>query len=133
MFCDILNFTLHIKCLLRDFSEKAGFPAGGLSSLGQARRFFRQANNFSLESGGNAMHIPPLFNLGHLLVGEDATWPTMTPSSNWGWTWIEVQAPPKRKKSIPSLLWILRIQAMRIERTTFVSAMASVSPERISS
>ena len=25
----------------------------------------------------------------------------MTPSSNWGWTWIMVQAPPKRKKSIP--------------------------------
>src|SRR5581483_7656502 len=40
------------------------------------------------------------FVLAHLLVGGRTPCP-VTPSSNWGWTWIMVQAPPKRKKSIP--------------------------------
>jgi S-adenosylmethionine decarboxylase proenzyme len=33
--------------------------------------------------------------LGHLLVGEDGPCRTFKPSFNWGWTWIQIQAPPR--------------------------------------
>ena len=80
-------------------------------------KYFRLECIFSLVMGGKGGQIPPLFTSGHLLVGEDAIWHSMTASSNWGWTWIEVQAPPKRKKSIPSQL---RIRTARYGRTTSV-------------
>ena len=42
------------------------------------------------------------FNLNICWLGRTPC--PVTPSSNWGWTWIMVQAPPKRKKSIPGRL-----------------------------
>src|SRR5208282_1924300 len=94
----------------RNFPRKSGL-----------RKYFAARCNFSLVMGGKGGQVPPLFTSGHLLVGEDAIWHSMTASSNWGWTWIEVQAPPKRKKSRPLLL---RIRAARFGRTTSASATA---------
>ncbi|BAQ16125.1 hypothetical protein GL4_0662 [Methyloceanibacter caenitepidi] len=53
----------------------------------------------------------------------------VTPSSNWGWTWIMVQAPPKRKKRKPC---VSRPRWLMSARIFSVSEMVCATRARIS-